>query len=328
MLDYIYFKMDNENENENKVVKDVLTKKINIPKPILKWVGGKTQIMDKLIMDFPVKMNNYREIFLGGGSVLLTLLSYIKNGIIKIENNIYAYDLNEPLIYLYKNIQMYHNELYDILQSIIKDFNECDDGKINRIPLNITEAKIAKENYYYWIRSEYNKLSDKKSILCSAMFIFLNKTCFRGVFRVGPNGFNVPFGHYKNPEIINKEHLEEIHHLIQNVIFECCDFNISLSLTEQNDFIYLDPPYASETETSFVGYTKNGFKIENHINLFNLIHNLTETNKKIMLSNSDVRLVNENFTNQKYNISSILCKRAINSKNPESKTKEVIIKNY
>ena len=324
MLDYIQLKMD----NENKVVKDILTKKIHIPKPILKWVGGKTQIMDKLIMDFPVEINNYHEIFLGGGSVLLTLLSYIKNGIIKVEGNIYAYDINEPLIYIYKNIQTYHNELYDMLQTIIKDFNDCGDGKINRKSKNITEAKIAKENYYYWIRSEYNKLTDKKSILCSAMFIFLNKTCFRGVFRVGPNGFNVPFGHYKNPEIINKEHLEEIHHLIQNVIFECCDFNISLTFTEPNDFIYLDPPYAPETETSFVGYTENGFKIENHINLFNLIHKLTETNKKIMLSNADVSLVNENFTNDKYNISSILCKRAINSKNPESKTKEVIIKNY
>ena len=315
-------------DNNIKVVKDIVTKKINIPKPILKWVGGKTQIMDKLIMNFPVEINNYREIFLGGGSVLLTILSYIKNGIIKIEGNIYAYDLNEPLIYLYKNIQMYYNELYDILQNIIKDFNECGDGEINRKSKNITEAKIAKENYYYWIRNEYNKLTDKKSILCSAMFIFLNKTCFRGVFRVGPNGFNVPFGHYKNPEIINKEHLEEIHHLIQNVIFECCDFNTSLTFAEPNDFIYLDPPYAPETETSFVGYTENGFKIENHINLFNLIHNLTESNKKIMLSNADVSLVNENFTNEKYNISSILCKRAINSKNPESKTKEVIIKNY
>ena len=332
MLDYIYFKMDNENENENenenKVVKDVLTKKINIPKPILKWVGGKTQIIDKLIMDFPVKMNNYREIFLGGGSVLLTLLSYIKNGIIKVESNIYAYDLNEPLIYLYKNIQMYHNELYDMLQTIIKDFNECGNGEINRKSINITEAKIAKENYYYWIRSEYNKLTDKKSILCSAMFIFLNKTCFRGVFRVGPNGFNVPFGHYKNPEIINKEHLEEIHHLIQNVIFECCDFNTSLTIVKPNDFIYLDPPYAPETDTSFVGYTEKGFTIENHNNLFNLIHNLTNTNTKLMLSNSDVSLVRENFTNKKYNILSILCKRSINSNNPSAKTKEVIIKNY
>ena len=319
-----------EIEYDNKLVKDVFTKKIHTPKPILKWVGGKTQIIDKLIPDFPVEINNYREVFLGGGSVLLTLLSYVKNGIIKVHGNIYAYDLNEPLIYIYKNIQTHHNELYDKLQTIITEFNECGDGEINRKPASIEEAKIAKENYYYWIRSEYNKLclTDKKGILCSAMFIFLNKTCFRGVFRVGPRGFNVPYGHYKNPEIINKEHLEEIHNLIQNVVFECCDFNTSLTIVEPNDFVYLDPPYAPETNTSFVGYTENGFNIENHNNLFKLIHKLTETNKKLILSNADVSLVRENFTNKKYNTVSILCKRSINSKNPDAKAKEVIIKNY
>ena len=315
---------------DNKLVKDVPTKKIHIPKPILKWVGGKTQIIDKLIPDFPVEINNYREAFLGGGSVLLTLLSYVNSGIIKIHGNIYAYDLNEPLIYIYKNIQTNHNELYDILQTIIKEFNECGNGEINRRPTNIEQAKLAKENYYYWMRSEYNRLcvNAKKSILGSAMFIFLNKTCFRGVFRVGPNGFNVPYGHYNKPEIINKEHLNEIHNLIQNVIFECCDFNMSLTNVEQGDFIYLDPPYAPETDTSFVGYTENGFNIENHNKLFVLIHGLTETNKKIMLSNADVSLIRENFTSEKYNTTSILCKRSINSKNPESKAKEVIIKNY
>jgi DNA adenine methylase len=315
---------------DNKVVKDVATKKIHIPKPILKWVGGKTQIMDKLIADFPVEINNYREVFLGGGSVLLTLLSYVKNGIIKVHGNIYAYDLNEPLIYIYKNIQTRHSELYDVLQNIISDFNDCGNGEINRTPTNIQEAKIAKENYYYWIRREYNSLclTDKKCILASAMFIFLNKTCFRGVFRVGPKGFNVPYGHYNNPEIINKEHLEEIHNLIQGVIFECCDFNTSLTTVEPNDFVYLDPPYAPETDTSFVGYTENGFNMEHHNNLFQLIHNLTEANKKVMLSNADVSLVRENFTNEKYKTISILCKRSINSKNPNAKAKEVIIKNY
>jgi len=315
---------------DSKLVKDKDVKKIHIPKPILKWVGGKTQIMDKLIVDFPIEINNYREAFLGGGSVLLTLLSYVKSGVIKIHGNIYAYDLNEPLIYIYKNMQTRHNELYDALQNIIADFNDCGNGEINRTPTNILEAKIAKENYYYWIRSKYNKLclNDKKDVLGSAMFIFLNKTCFRGVFRVGPKGLNVPYGHYNNPEIINKQHLEEIHNLIHGVIFECSDFNTSLTNVEPNDFVYLDPPYAPETNTSFVGYTENGFNIEQHNNLFQLIHNLTDTNKKIMLSNADVSLVRENFKNEKYKILSILCKRSINSKNPDAKAKEVIIKNY
>jgi DNA adenine methylase len=116
--------------------------------------------------------------------------------------------------------------------------------------------------------------------------------------------------------------------LIQGVIFECCDFNTSLTTVEPNDFVYLDPPYAPETDTSFVGYTENGFNMEHHNNLFQLIHNLTEANKKVMLSNADVSLVRENFTNEKYKTISILCKRSINSKNPNAKAKEVIIKNY
>lgn len=304
-----------------------------IPKPILKWVGGKTQIIDKIIIQFPKEINNYYEIFLGGGSVLLALLTYIKNDIIKIHGNIYAYDLNEALIYTYKNIQSNHNELYDELVKIITIFNSCPiNDNINRKPNDIEEAMINKENYYYWIRSEYNKLcsDDKKTIIASAMFIFLNKTCFRGVFRVGPNGYNVPYGHYNNPEIINKNHLDYINLLIQNVIFECLDFNVSLNRDnfEIDDFIYIDPPYAQEKTTSFVKYTDNGFDINNHHKLFILIHRLTQNNIKLILNNSDVSLIRDNFTNEKYNITSILCKRSINSKNPESKSKEVMIKNY
>ena len=315
---------------DTRIVNDLNANKIHVPKPILKWLGGKTQIMDKLIMDFPIEMNNYREIFLGGGSVLLTLVSYIKSGIIRVHGKIHAYDLNEPLIAVYKNIQSHHKELYENMQTLIKDFHECTDGELNRNPTTIEEAKISKENYYYWIRSQYNKqyINDSNGTLTSAMFIFLNKTCFRGIFRMGPNGFNVPYGHYKNPEIINEEHLIEIHELIQNVIFECCDFSTSLDNIKPNDFVYLDPPYAPETKSSFVGYTENGFNIDNHKNLFRLIHTLTYTNKKMLMSNADVSLIRENFTNEKYRTLSIMCKRSINSKNPNAKAKEVVIRNY
>ena len=229
---------------------------------LLLRVGGKTQIIDKIIDEYPTTINNYHEIFLGGGSVLLALLSYKKANLITLTGKIYAYDINETLISLYKNIQSKHNELYIELKTIIDEFNSCNDNDnedsvLNRKPKTLEEAKTKTENYYYWSRTRYNKLSntDKNGILGTALFIFLNKTCFRGVYRIGPNGFNVPYGNYSKPEIINKEHLKEVHTLIQGVIFTFCDFSISLqkcidsskdgskdSRTDgYNDFIYLDP---------------------------------------------------------------------------------------
>lgn len=335
------------------LVKNILTTELYIPKPIIKWIGGKSQILNQIIGEFPIEMTNYREVFVGGGSVLLALMSYVKNNIIRIHENVYAYDLNEPLIYVYKNVQKDHNKLYDEIQKLINDFNSCEGGKeegkneerkerakedqeggkeeeINRDPKNIQEAKKSKESYYYWIRSKYNQLNrdDKNSILGSAMFIFLNKTGFRGVFRIGPKGYNVPYGNYVNPEIINKAHLDQIHDLIQDVIFECLDFTASLSKIELNDYAYLDPPYVPEKKTSFVKYNVNGFNDSDHNALFELIHSLTRRNIKMMLSNSDVSLVRNTFTNEKYNITTISCRRAINSKSPDARTNEVIIKNY
>jgi len=299
-------------------------------KPILKWVGGKTQILEKLFANFPTEINNYHEIFLGGGSVLLGLLKQISVGKIKVNGTINAYDINEPLVYVYKNIQCNHNELYVNIQTLIGELNACPDVEgLNRKPNTIEEAKMSKENYYYWCRIRYNKLSaeEKRTTLGSALFIFLNKTCFRGVFRVGPNGFNVPYGHYKNPEIVNKEHLEEVHQLIQNVRFECLDFASSMNCIGTDDYVYLDPPYAPETATSFVGYTENGFGIDKHNQLFACIHKIKEKKARFMMSNADVELVRTNFPDGVYTTETVLCKRSINSKKPESKTNEVIIKN-
>ena len=301
-----------------------------IPKPILKWVGGKTQIIDTIISNFPTMMNDYHEIFLGGGSVLFALLSSIKNGSIQVKGTIYAFDLNEPLVYIYKNIQSSHNELYDTIQTLIDDFQNCGQGHLNRNPQSLEEAKLCKENYYYWIRNRYNQLSDeqKKGLLGSSMIIFLNKTCFRGLYRVGPRGFNVPYGNYKNPQIISKENLDQIHDLIQGVVFECCDFTISLCKLKKDDFVYLDPPYAPETDTSFVQYTDKGFTLKQHEDLFARLHQFEKKKIKFMMSNSDVILVNKNFNKKKYNICTIVCKRTINSKNPESTVNEVLIKNF
>jgi DNA adenine methylase len=320
-----------EPDNDIDKLVGTVNKDIKIPKPLLKWVGGKTQILDKLIIEFPQQINNYHEIFLGGGSVLLAVLAYVKAGVINITGSICAYDLNESLIYLYKNVQTNHNELYDEIQKLISEYNECSGTEKNFEPQTIMEGKQSKENYYYWIRQLYRKLTklEKQSIIGSAMFLFINKTCWRGVFRESKDsGFNVPYGNYVNPEIINKQHLDEIHTLLQGVIFECCDFAIALNKNEAGDFVYLDPPYAPETDKSFVSYTKDGFKIEQHTKLFELCNKLCDENKKMMMSNADVNLVRHHFSIDKFNINAILCKRHINSKNPESKAKEVIIKNY
>lgn len=318
------------NEYQIKELNKEDIKKEDIPKPILKWVGGKTQMIDNIINNIPRIMDNYYEIFLGGGSVLLALLWANKNNYIKISNKINAYDLNEALIYTYINIRDNKDELYNKIIKLKEEYMSCDikEGDVNREPKDINEAKTSTESYYYWIRSLYNNLEDKKSVESSAYFIFMNKTGFRGMYREGPNGMNIPYGHYKTPpEVINKTHLIEISELIQQVNFECISYEESLKSISERNFIYLDPPYAPENEKSFVGYNKEGFDINNHTELFNLVKEVSEKNK-FMMSNSNVDLVKNNIPEDKYNYSYIDAKRKINSKDPSSITKEVIITNY
>lgn len=292
-------------------------------KPLLKWVGGKTQIIETVINSFPKEFNDYHEIFTGGGSVLLALLDSIDSGKIKVKGVVNSYDLNESLIYLYKNIQSSPNEFYETVEKIIKEFNSCQNENINRKPKNLTEALENKENYYYWIRNIYNNYLDKKEIYSSALFLFLNKTCFRGMYRTGPNGFNVPYGNYKKPEILNKAHLDKISKLIKNVNFEVLPFEKSINKAKPEDFIYLDPPYAPIDKNSFVGYTKDGFSLESNQLLFDLIKS---KEVPFIMSNADVEFVRFNFPERKFEISSISCKRSINSKNPGSKVQELLIK--
>lgn len=299
-------------------------------KPIIKWVGGKTQIIDKILYNFPEEINNYYEPFVGGGSVLLGAL---QTG--KITGRAFASDANPHLIGMYNNIKNQPNELFEEIQVMISQYNAASSNKnlLDRSANSIEVALLSKENYYYWIRKQYNALltEEKTSVRGSAMFIFLNKTCFRGVYRVGPHGFNVPFGNYKTPEIINREHLFQMSALLQPVTFICDDFiNVINGITfEDNDFIYLDPPYVPEKATSFVDYTSAGFSKDMHDELFTMIDFITnEDYVKLMMSNSAVPSVIERFTEPTYNTIIVPCKRAINSKNPDAKTNEVIVKNY
>ena len=301
-----------------------------LQKPFLKWVGGKSQIISELSVKFPKKIENYHEVFLGGGSVLFALLSLEKQNKITINKKIYAYDLNETLIGLYKNVQSNKDELFKEVESLVKEYDSCSGNIINRNPKTLKEAKSSKESYYYWCRNNFNilwKNDNKTSIQASALFMFLNKTCFRGMYREGPNGYNVPYGHYKKtPAVLLKEQLETVSELIKDVEFKCLDFTNSLKNINNGDFVYLDPPYAPETSTSFVKYTKDGFTLETHKKLFTITNELTKKNIMFMMSNANVDLVHKHFQNN--HIQEILCRRAINSKKPDSTAMEVIITNY
>ena len=139
-------------------------------KPIIKWVGGKTQIIDQVINLFPKTIENYHEPFLGGGSVLLALLENVKNNKITVKGRIYAYDVNQTLINMYKNIQSNPDELFNQLSGLIEIYNNITTKNGIRKAINLEEAKTSQESYYYWIRLLFNKMTpdDKNSILGSA----------------------------------------------------------------------------------------------------------------------------------------------------------------
>jgi len=298
-------------------------------KPFLKWVGGKTQIIKEVIALFPKEMNNYHEPFLGGGSVLLALLCHRHDGTIEISGKIYASDLNSNLIGLYKNIQSNPEELILEIKKLINEFAGCEGSDVNRKASNLEEALTSQESYYFWIRSRFNALTkeDRMSITGSAMLLFMNKTCFRGVYREGPNGFNVPFGNYKNPSIIDEDHIRTVSSLIKDVVFTTCSFTESLKNVVAGDFVYLDPPYAPENETSFVSYTTDGFDLDNHLLLFKLCSEFKANNVQMLMSNADVEIVKNAFPSPDYVTRIVSCKRAIHSKEPGTRKNEVLITN-
>lgn len=292
-----------------------------IQKPFLKWVGGKTQIIHDIIQKIPNEFNNYHELFLGGGSVLFAVLSLQRQGKITIKNKLYAYDINESLINVYKHVQSNKDELFEFITFYINEYDSITGVIINRKPTSIEDAKTSKESYYYWIRNKFNNI-DKQSIESSALFMFINKTCFRGMYREGPNGFNVPYGHYKKtPTIITEHDLTFISDLIKDVEFIQSDFSSSFQNLNTGDFVYLDPPYAPENDKSFVGYVADGFNLDMHTKLFDEITKMNDI--YFVMSNAKVDLVTDYFKD--YNCVDITARRAINSKNPGSTTTEVII---
>ena len=298
----------------------------------LKWIGGKSKLFDSISQHYPCEINNYHELFVGGGSALIGLLDMVKRSKTKINGKIYAYDSNKVLIEYYKYLQRDYNALFMRVWRL-KNNLMYQKRKEERVLENKKEKDLTEEEkeilkkmrerrseFYYKLRTIYNnKNLDEEKI---AMFVFLNKTGFRGLFRLNKSGgYNVPYGNYDNPQIVDKEHLKNVSELIKDVEFICCDFEKVKNIKE-DDFVYMDPPYVPENKGGFVSYSKIGFVKEKHEALFKLCNDMK---CKWVLSNSNVEIVREAL--KKFNIQEIEVRRAINSTNPGAKTKEVIIYN-
>ena len=266
--------------------------------PIVKWVGGKRQLMFELLKNMPETYNRYFEPFIGGGALFFELQP--QNG--------YISDMNEELINLYSVVR-------DDVYNLIDDLNK---------------HEISKE-YFLKIRNfdrteKYNKLSDIEK---ASRFIYLNRTCFNGMYRVNSQGqFNVPFGNYKNPRIVDAENLINCSKLLKNTEICCGDFSEILNKVQKGDFVYFDPPYVPLNETSsFTSYTKDGFDLDMQFKLRDICDELDSMGVMFMLSNSDTKLVNELYSN--YEIKKVFASRAINANgNGRGKITEVLVRNY
>lgn len=272
--------------------------------PVVKWVGGKRQLLPEIKKYSPKKFNTYFEPFVGGGAVLFELQP--QNAIVN--------DINKELINLYSVIQNNVEELIDKLSD--------------------TEAYSNTSECYYRIREldrepqRYNKMT---GIDRAARILYLNKTCYNGLYRVNSVGeFNSPFGSYKNPNIVNEITLKAVNKYFNesNIKFLNVDFEKAVKNAKKNDFIYFDPPYAPISKTSnFTGYNENGFGESEQIRLKTLCDILNKKGVKFLLSNSDCEFIRELY--KAYNIVTIKAKRAINSNgNNRGAISEVLIRNY
>jgi DNA adenine methylase len=268
----------------------------------LKWVGGKTQILAQVLAEFPRTIQNYYEPFLGGGSVLFGLL---ESGI-DVKGTLYASDVNPVLINFFTMLKEKPHHLIACFNVLVSEYTGSDN----------------QEDFYYRIRAMFNGMP-KDGPEAAATFLFLNRTCFRGVYREGPNGFNVPFGHYKSAPTVDESTILALSSAIQRVTFRCEEFESALNRVAPGDFVYLDPPYVPETSTSFVGYVAGGFSSDMHSRLFECLRALPT---QFVMSNADVPLLETEFP-PPFQTKKIGVRRAIHSRDPSSTATEVLITN-
>jgi DNA adenine methylase len=268
--------------------------KAEIPCPILKWAGGKTQMLDDILKRMPSSYGQYIEPFVGGGALFFRLQH---------ERSIIA-DLNPELINLYKTVA-----------------SNCDE-----VIRELKKYKNEEEMFYEVRAKDWTACSEVEA---AARMIYLNHTCFNGLYRLNKKGmFNTPFGKYKNPNICNEEKLRLASEVLQHADIICGDFESVLEkYAQKDDFIFLDPPYIPVSEyADFKRYTKEQFYEEDQRKLAEEVHRLVERGCKVMLTNSNHPLVYELYGDFKIEV--IQTKRNINRKGNKRKGEDVIVTTY
>ena len=270
--------------------------------PFVKWAGGKRQLLTQIKERMPEKYNNYFEPFVGGGAVTFALLpeNALINDINKALINAYRQICNAPEVFL-KAIKKLDNEMWE-------------DGK----------------EYYYFIREHYNDklMKTEFDVELAALFVFINKHCFNGLYRVNGKGlFNVPYNNSRRVSV-DENLIMEISEYLQSVKIMDGDFEVACKEAKGGDFVFIDSPYAPLNPTSFESYTKEGFDIESHKRLAKLFDELTARGCYCMLTNHNTDLINELYGNKGYRIDIVSVKRMINSDASNRVGEEVIICNY
>ena len=292
-------------------------------KPFLKWAGGKGQLLREIEKYYPFEntvITKYAEPFLGGGAVLFDILSKYDL------EEVYISDINAELINTYRIIRDDIDELISILEVMQNEFIERD----------TLERKI----YYMSKRELFNDLKitgdENINIEKAALMIFLNKTCFNGLFRVNKKGmFNVPMGSYKNPMICDEKNLHAVSEKLQKVDIVCGDYRKSSEFIDKNTFVYFDPPYRPITRTAnFTAYTENAFNDKEQIELAKFVDSMNRKGAKIVISNSDPKnsdIEDDFFDNiyAGYKIKRVDATRMINcNSEARGKIKELLISNF
>ncbi len=275
--------------------------------PFVKWAGGKRQLLPQIKERMPEKYNNYYEPFVGGGAVTFELLP--ANALIN--------DINKELINAYKQI-------CNAPEAFLKVVNKFD------AEMGKQRTEIFGKEYYYSLRELYNDklLKEELDVELAALFVFINKHCFNGLYRVNGKGlFNVPYNNSRRASVDEKV-IMDVSQYLQSVTIVDGDFEAACTNAKKGDFVFMDSPYAPLNPTSFESYTKEGFDIESHKRLARLYNELTARGCYCMLTNHNTELINELYGNKGYKIDVVSVKRMINSDASNRVGEEVIICNY